>query len=61
MLRMLIIVVMASMLAGCPQEGGSGGPVDTCEKIGQQCRMGGGQLGVCSAGADGELECVSQH
>ncbi|MFW6057917.1 MAG: hypothetical protein ACOC9W_03580 [Persicimonas sp.] len=48
---------------GCPGQGqdSSSGPVDTCETAGEQCRLGGGQLGVCSPKADGQLECMSQH
>lgn len=61
MTRFAISLLAALLLAACPQTGGTGGPVDTCKEIGQQCRMGAGQLGVCSANAEGELECVSQH
>ncbi|QDG52276.1 hypothetical protein FIV42_16480 [Persicimonas caeni] len=61
MTRLLISLVAAVLLAGCPQPNEVSGPVDVCEKIGQQCRMGGGKLGVCNMKPDGTFECVSQH
>lgn len=47
--------------AGCPDATESEGPTDDCQSIGEQCRLGGGQLGVCTAEADGELTCAPQH
>jgi hypothetical protein len=58
-----MIIIALIGLVGCPGQDGSAGPVDTCQKAGQQCRIGGGQLGVCVAktGQELELECASQH
>ena len=57
----IAIVVITLLLGGCPTDAKRSGPVDTCEKAGQQCRIGGGKLGVCSMNASGELFCMSQH
>ena len=59
--RILVTMMSLLCLTGCPTNDTSTGPVDTCEKAGQQCRLGGGQLGVCSMQTDGELVCTSQH
>lgn len=59
--RLVVSLSAAALLAGCPQSNEASGPVDTCEKTGQQCRLGGGQLGVCHMKPDGQYECVSQH
>ncbi|MFW5967516.1 MAG: hypothetical protein ACOCV2_08370 [Persicimonas sp.] len=60
--HLLISLSLALFLVGCPlKSADSAGPVDTCEEPGQRCKLGGGQLGVCSADPDGQLECVSQH
>jgi hypothetical protein len=47
-------------LAGCPDSSGQK-PVQNCEKVGQQCQLDGGQLGVCQSSLKGELTCMSQH
>jgi hypothetical protein len=60
-MKMLVTIIALVGLVGCPGQEPSSGPVDTCESAGQQCRLGGGQLGVCSAGSGEELECMSQH
>ena len=51
--------------SGCP---GTGKPAQTkCTQVGQQCKRGGGELGVCSPTspssniASSKLECVAQH
>ena len=49
------------LLTACPLDGDSTGPVDICETIAQQCRLGTGLLGVCSMNQDGELFCMPQH
>jgi hypothetical protein len=46
---------------GCPTAGEHSGPVDTCTEAGQQCRLGGGKLGVCTMDTAGNLQCASQH
>lgn len=61
MIRLFISLLAATLLAGCPQPDEASGPVDTCEKSGQQCRLGGGQLGVCHMTPRSAFECVSQH
>lgn len=61
MLYAIVALVAVTALSGCPGNQAASGPVATCEKAGQQCKLGGGQLGVCAAGANGELECQSQH
>ena len=33
----------------------------TCERVGEQCPMGGNKLGVCQALPNGERRCISQH
>ncbi len=60
-MRIWIVIVALLGLVACPGQDASSGPVDTCETAGQQCRLGGGKLGVCSPSADGQLECMSQH
>ena len=59
----LLLTVWIVVLAGCPNDTtrGSGGPVDECESIGQQCRLGGGQLGVCTMDTEGQMTCDPQH
>lgn len=57
-----MLVALLIGLPGCP--GGSdasGAPVDTCQKTGQQCRLGNGKLGVCTPAPDGDLRCTPQH
>lgn len=50
------------LASGCPDtSGSSGGPVDECQKTGQQCRLGDGQLGVCTKTVDAEFACEPQH
>jgi hypothetical protein len=49
-----------SVMTGCPDDQ-TAGAVDSCEEIGQQCKLGGGQLGVCSMNPDGEMTCEPQH
>ena len=57
-----LLLGSAFVLAGCPASGdGSGGPVEVCAKVGERCRLAGGQLGVCSMRPEGELFCMSQH
>lgn len=57
----LLVALVGLTLAGCPDDSASGGPVETCESIGQQCKLGGGQLGVCTMTTDGETRCEPQH
>ena len=63
MSRSLLLCIWLLLLAatGCPKAGESGGPVDACSETGQQCRLGGGQLGVCTMNTAGELRCAPQH
>ncbi len=59
-----IVVALALLVTGCPDETPSGGPVETCTKAGEQCKMGGGQLGVCTSDMNTDpprLFCMSQH
>ena len=49
------------LLTACELEGSSTGPTEICESIAEQCRLGGGQLGVCSMNQEGELFCMPQH
>jgi hypothetical protein len=55
-----LLIVLTSLVAACPGNNASSGPVDTCQSVGQQCRLEGGQLGVCNYQND-ELACLSQH
>ena len=60
----IVLCVFCISLMGCPHEGESTGPVDTCSKAGEQCKMGGGQLGVCMNDMQKDppqLFCMSQH
>lgn len=57
----LALAVVALLVGGCPDDTAAGGPVDTCTKAGEQCRIQGGQLGVCTMNTDGELTCAPQH
>jgi len=57
----LLFVWLALAASACPDGSKSHGPTDTCESIGEQCRLGGGQLGVCTADANNELVCEPQH
>lgn len=57
----ILLIGLLVAASACPDTSESGGPTDTCESVGQQCRLGGGQLGVCTSNADGDLECVPQH
>ncbi|MGM0558926.1 MAG: hypothetical protein ACQEVA_21235 [Myxococcota bacterium] len=57
----LVLLTAALALTGCPNDASEGGAVDTCEKIGQQCKLGGGQLGVCTMDPGGEMRCEPQH
>ena len=56
-----LLLWLAAASAGCPDGAETGGPTDECTSIGQQCRLGGGQLGVRTKDADQQFECVSQH
>ena len=62
-----IAVVLACMatglLAGCPGSTDESAPVDTCAdaRVGQQCKLGGGQLGVCMMDTAGQSFCQDQH
>ena len=57
----LLLLGLAVLSSGCPEASSSGGPVDACEKTGQQCRISDGKLGVCIKQTDGDVECQSQH
>lgn len=59
MLRALLALMF--LLTGCPSESDAPTVVDVCVKSTQQCRMGGGQLGVCMMATDGTFTCASQH
>ncbi len=61
-LKMKLFLLVASIvaLAGCPNESASSGPVAVCKSAGTQCKMSGGQLGVCSYDKQ-TLVCLSQH
>ncbi len=56
-----LALLIAVGVAGCPGNQPGSQPATTCKTVGQQCQLGGGQLGVCYAGDGGKLECVSQH
>lgn len=62
MLRRTWWLVMMLCGAGC---GGttSGESVQTCAKVGQQCRLAKGGLGVCVRGVEDQrtLVCTAQH
>lgn len=56
-----ILSTVATLGLGCPDGSETSRVVETCREVGQQCRLGGGQLGVCLRGEDDKLECASQH
>lgn len=56
-----LLIWLAAATTGCPDAADDGGPTAECTSIGQQCRLGGGQLGVCTKNADRDFECVPQH
>ncbi len=56
----IILFVSISMLIACPNQSESTGPVKICKSAGTQCKMTGGQLGVCSYKRQ-KLVCLSQH
>lgn len=57
----IVLSIALLLAAGCPSGDSSSGPVDKCTNTGQQCRMGGGQLGVCTMDTAGDYVCASQH
>jgi hypothetical protein len=57
----ILLLILAVVAVGCPGDEQNSGPVDECTRVGQQCRMGGGQLGVCNMNTSGEYHCTSQH
>jgi hypothetical protein len=61
----LSLALAPLILAACPDDSArSAGPVETCTKVGEQCKMGGGQLGVCMTDMNVDppkLFCMSQH
>ena len=61
LLRTLLTFCLALFASGCPDAETGGGPVDTCTTAGEQCRIAGGQLGVCTMDTRGELTCAPQH
>ena len=54
------IIIVSVMFIACQ---GTGKPITaSCQKIGQQCRLKAGELGVCSPVNTGEkLACLPQH
>jgi hypothetical protein len=60
-IKTTVLLALAVALTGCPKSDQASAPVETCEQIGQQCKLGGGQLGVCSMTTDGEMRCEPQH
>ena len=68
MIRSIYIGIITFILVtqtGCP---GTGSPSSKkCLKVGQQCKRGGGELGVCTPtqalqfSSKESLECVAQH
>lgn len=62
-----LVVLMGGLmlwLSGCeldPNAASSGGPVTQCERIGQQCKLAPGKIGVCQMDAKQVLTCTSQH
>jgi len=60
-IRALVLLAAMFVFTGCPVGESTSGPVETCSKAGERCKMGGGQLGVCSANTDGSIVCMSQH
>lgn len=70
MKRLATALAMAGLMVatvGCPDSSGgpgSSGPVAECTRAGQQCKMGGRQIGVCTSDLDSDpprLFCMSQH
>lgn len=59
-LWLILLLLSGCLLAGCPSDT-SGAPVERCEKIGQKCKLGGGQLGICTMDTSGQLQCQPQH
>lgn len=65
----LPVVLIALVVAGCPSRSerpaatGTGSVGEACERVGQQCRLGDGLLGVCQrpAGRPDAMECMPQH
>ena len=70
---LLLWTVLLASLLGCPPppksapEGTPTDPVTTCTEVGQVCKMGGSQLGVCTASEskcdadDACFSCMPQH
>ena len=64
---LVLLLLAASVLAGCPDASRHGGraPVAKCEQVGQVCMFAPGKLGVCAPASDCAdepcLVCQSQH
>ena len=62
--RILLLCLLSLPLCGCP---GTGKPAQSkCTRVGQQCKRGQGELGVCTPTAPTSnqphaLDCVAQH
>ena len=63
-IKLSLLCLLCFALNGCP---GTGKPAQRkCTQVGQQCKRGQGELGVCTPTSPNSdqphaLECVSQH
>ena len=60
-LKCVVIALVFSTVLGCPPPpiNGKDGP---CKKVGQQCQLGSGALGVCMRRIDSaSFDCIPQH
>jgi hypothetical protein len=63
----LVLTLAALLLEGCPETTRAPEVGDACERIGQQCRLPEGPVGVCNDTGRTDcaeppcLACVSQH
>lgn len=60
-LAVALVLWFTAAHTACPDPAETDGPTDKCTSIGQQCRLGRGQLGVRTQNAHQELECTPQH
>jgi hypothetical protein len=58
-------LVLAAVLAGCPNEKGQATPAEPCSRVGQRCEVEPGKLGSCvrrdDCSGDACFQCQSQH
>jgi len=58
----VFVACLACLASACDAPASSsGGPVETCVKVGERCKLEGNKLGVCTMNDSMALFCASQH